>query len=126
MQITFKTYKRRDGQIMLYINRSNRVSVGLSEDRSWAAYGKGVTAGQRNAVAAARAVIRAHGEDFTGDLENHKKAGNPEPIDCGGVVTLAITEIAEVGGMSVRSDGAYVIMDGKIVRCGVPYNEVLD
>lgn len=121
MEITFKSYARRDGSIMLYINRSNGVSVGISADRGFSPYGKGVTEGQRNAVNAALATFRAHAAVFTGDLSKHIETGFCAPVSCGNY-TLVGTDIATIGGMSVGADGAYIVRDGMILRCGT-YDE---
>lgn len=114
--ISFKTYKRRDGNVMVYINRSNGVSVGISHDQSSSAYSKGMTDGKRNAMKAAFEVFRANAVPFTGDLKNHTemqpiKMQFPEFI-------LVWTDECNIGGMQVSSDGPYLIYDGLILRCG--------
>lgn len=125
MNITFKPYKRRDGSLMLYINRDNGVSVGLSPERGWAPYGKGITAGQRNAMGAAKAAFEAGSQPFTGDLKKHAETGFSAPIECG-PYTLVGTDVGEIGGMKVGEDGVYVIRDGRIARCGVALAEPAD
>jgi hypothetical protein len=119
MQITFKLYRRRDGSLMLYVNRSNKVSVALSPEKGYAPYGRDTTPGMRNAMDAALAVFRHYSEPFTGDLARHTE--NP-PVQCG-PYTLALTDVANIGGMAVGGDGAYVIRDHRILRCGVAYDE---
>lgn len=118
MAISFKPYARRDGSLMLYVNRSNGVSVGLSPERGFSPYGKGSTQGQRNAMDAALAAFRAHAQPFTGDLGQHTETGFCAPVQCGGY-TLVGTDIATIGGMHVSGgDGAYIIRDGLILKCG--------
>lgn len=124
MKITFKTYKRRDGSLMLYINRSNGVSLGLSPERGFAPYGKNATAGQRNAYDAASRVFALHGRAFTGDLSKHSEGGYCAPVECGGF-TLVGTDRGQIGGMPVAGDGAYVIHAGLILACGIAYSETL-
>ena len=118
MQITFKPYRRRDGSFMLYINGSNGASAGISPERGWAPYGKGVTQGMRNAVNAALATFEAHAVPFTGDLAAHQP---DEQVRCGNYV-LTWTDTATIGGMVVSEDGAYLVRDGLILRCGT-YDE---
>lgn len=122
MTITFKAYRRRDNSMMLYINRSNGVSIGLSPEHGFSAYGKNVTQGQRNAMAAAIAAFNINSIPFTGDLALHDEGGLCAPVDCGGFI-LAGTDKAAIGGMSVNSDGAYVIHKGRIAPCGVVLSE---
>lgn len=118
MTITFKSYRRKDGSFMLYVNRSNGVSVGMSPERQFTTYGKGVTDGQRNAVEAALKAFEAVSRPFTGDLSKHS-----EPkADCG-LFVLAGTDVANIGGMDVGADGAYVIRNGRIAPCGVAFEE---
>lgn len=121
--ITFKPYARRDGTLMLYINRSNGVSIGLSADRGFSPYGKGVTPGQRNAWDAAARVMAEQSEPYTGDLATHDETGYSAAIELGNGYWLAGTDKAMIGGMSVGSDGAYVIRNGRIAQCGVAYDE---
>lgn len=114
--ITFKPYARRDGSMMLYINRSNGVSIGLSAERGFSAYGKGVTPGQRNAMSVAFKTFREHAVPFTGDLATHAETGFCAPVECDKFVLVG-TDTAIIGGMSVGSDGAYIVYDGLILRC---------
>ncbi len=117
MNITFNPYVRRDGKVMLYVNRSNGVSVGLSGDRPFSSYGKGVTPGQRNAIAAALATFRAHAAVFSGDLAQHTETGLAAVSDCD-LFQMAGTDVANIGGMAVGRDGPYIVRDGLILRCG--------
>lgn len=119
MSICFRPYRRRDGSLMLYINRSNGVSVGISAERGFAPYGKGSTPGKRNAYAAAFAAIERHGRRFTGDLARHTEGGFCAPVKLANGWTLVGTDVANIGGMDVGSDGAYIVTaDGLIVACG--------
>ena len=111
MTITFKPYARRDGSLMLYINRSNGVSVGISADRGFSPYGKGVTPGQRNAMAAARAVVRANAVPFTGDLTKHIETGFCAVNRLADGWTLVGTDRGEIGGQAVGGDGPYLVVE---------------
>jgi hypothetical protein len=126
MDITFKPYTRRDGALMLYINRSNGVSVGISPECGFAPYGKNSTQGKRNLWQAAHKVIAEHGRRFTGDLAQHHETGFCAPAKLANGWILVGTDIAEIGGMTVGSDGAYLIADGMILRCGVPLEEPME
>jgi hypothetical protein len=121
MKINFKTYTKRDGDLMLYINRSNKVSVGITE-AGFSPYSQRTTNGQRNAYDAAIDVVHKHGQPFTGDLSKHDENGYCAPVTCG-PFTLVATDVATIGGMSVGSDGGYVICGGKILAQGEWYSE---
>lgn len=121
MQIKFSPYKRRDGSLMLYINRSNKVSIGVSPERGYSPYGKGITPGQRNAYDAACRTARIAGVTFTGDLARHSEGGFSAPVECG-AWTLVATDVATIGGMPVGGDGPYVVFENRIIRC----NEWID
>ncbi len=122
MSITFKNYRRRDGSQMLYINRDNGVSIGISADHGFSPYGKGSTPGKRNAMAEAIMVMTAS-PVFTGDLAAHEESGLCAPAQLAGGWAMAGTDTATIGGMKVGSDGMYVIWGGHIVRCGLDLTE---
>jgi len=122
MRISFRPYQRRDGSLMLYINRSNGVSVGISAERGFAPYGRGSTQGMRNAMAAAEAVFRANATPFTGNLAAHTETGLCAVIPLADGWTLVGTDIGSIGGMPVGQDGHYVIRGGWMLRCGT-YDE---
>jgi hypothetical protein len=127
MTISFRPYQRKDGSLMLYINRSNGVSVGIAPGQDFAPYGKSTTIGQRNAHTAALRTFWKHAKLFTGDLESHTEGGLCAPVDCGGWILVG-TDVANVGGMDVGADGSYVIRRSPtggtqfILRCGT-HNE---
>lgn len=114
MKIKFSPYRRRDGELMLYINNDRGVSVGISPEKGWSPYGKGITQGMRNVMESVPQVFRDHGSDFTGTFAAHD-----EPKARCGNYDLMVTDVATIGGMTVASDGAYVVRDGKILPCGV-------
>lgn len=123
MQISFKSYKRRDGSMMLYINRSNGVSIGISAERGFSPYGKDSTEGKRNAFNAAFKVIRDHGKPFTGTIENHKEEGYCAPVKLSNGWVMIGTDTGNIGGMPVGEDGGYIIADGQILKMNVAYDE---
>ena len=123
MTITFREYVRKDGSRMLYINRSNKVSVGISAERGFSPYGRGATQGMRNAWEAAHAVIREHGRHFTGDLTQHDERGLCAPVTLASGWVLVGTDVGNIGGMNVGSDGGYLIAGDLIVKTGKPLAE---
>ena len=123
MKISLKPYQRRDGSMMLYINRSNGVSVGISVERGFSPYGKDATPGRRNAYDAAVAAIKANGKPFSGDLAMHTEGGLCAPVKLANGWVLVGTDVANIGGMSVGSDGSYLIAYGLIVPMAHPLDE---
>ena len=119
MKIKFNPYFKKNGELMLYVNRSNRVSVGLNG--GYSPYSKNMTQGMRNAVSAAIKVFEANAEPFAGDLEAHT-----EPKAHCGPFTLCLTDVANVGGHSTGADGAFLVREGKILSCAHHYEEPLD
>jgi len=122
MKITFRPYQRQDGRLMLYINRSNGVSIGISAIRGFAPYGRGSTPGKRNAMAAAKAVFNAYATPFTGDLRTHTEGGLCAVTHLADGWMLVGTDVGSIGGMPVGADGIYIVRHGKILRCGT-YDE---
>jgi hypothetical protein len=123
MNTTFKSYIKKDGSRMLYINRSNGVSVGLTADRDFAPYGKGVTAGMRNAMDAARKAILTNGRPFTGDIAAHAETGQCAPLALSNGWVMVGTDVGTIGGMPVGSDGGFLIANGLIVKMGAAMAE---
>lgn len=110
--INFNPFMKRNGDLMLYVNASNRVSVGLSG--SYSPYGKGMTNGKRNAIDNAFAAFEIHATEFTGDM---KHGGF---VHCG-PYSLFVTDTANVAGHDTGEDGAFVVRDGRILKCGQWY-----
>ena len=108
--LSFKHYRKKNGQDMLYINGSNRVSVGLLG--GWAPYGKNVTNGQRNLVEKALVIFDREARPFTGDVTTHSEM---TPVKCGPFM-LAYTDVANIGGHQTGADGAFIIKDGRILN----------
>lgn len=100
---------KKTGQLYLAVNADNGCSVCWTATWGFAPYGKGSTQGQRNVEAAFHAALRDHkvaeGADMTRHAEEKVAIGS---FGAGGW-TLAITDVAEVGGVSVGSDGAYLV-----------------
>lgn len=112
MRLVFKPYRRRDGSIMIYLNNDRGVSIGISQEHGFGALTK-MTPGQRKLLDAAKGAFMQHAKPFSGDLAAHTE----DKAECG-PYTLAVTDVATIGGQSVGSDGAYVVRDGLILRCG--------
>lgn len=120
MNIVFRPYTKKNGEVMLYINRSNGVSVGVSAAERFYPYGVGSTQGKRNAYEAACRVIKK-APVFTGDLGALAPGQSFQPLANGWVV--AVTDTAELGGEKLMSNGAYVVAGNRILRCGLAYEE---
>ena len=110
MSVRFKPYRKRDGELMLYINGTNGVSLGLLG--TFAPYGRRkATRGQINLYARAQAYFDANATPFTGDLKTHQ-----EEITVCGEWTLALTDVANVGGHTTGADGAFLVKDTRILH----------
>jgi hypothetical protein len=116
MKICFKPYLKKNGELMLYINNNRGVSLGLSG--SAPSYSK-MTPGQKKLWEAAQDYMIKKAERFTGDLNNHHEPGFCAVRKVSQAFALAGTDVATIGGMSVGSDGSYVIAHGGIVECSV-------
>lgn len=116
MQIQFKPFMTRLGELMLYINGSNGCSVPLTQKDGWQSTKS--TAGQKKAVNAAMRAVKHFGRDFTGSVEAHAEGKYTF-----GHYTLLVTDVAEIGGQKVGSDGSYIVREGKYVPCGAWIDE---
>jgi len=117
LTISLDDRARRNRSRMLCIGRSDGTSVAITPKYGFQPYGPGASEGKRQAVQAAVAVVRAYGQLFTGDIALHTEGGCCAPVQCGNWVLVG-TDIANVGGMSLDADGAYVIHGGYILGCG--------
>ena len=122
MKIKLCSYAKRNGDLMLYINRSNRVSVCVTTE-GFSPYGRRTTNGERNAYNAALQIFADSGKPFTGDLLIHEEPGFCAPVSCGDF-TLVGTDVATIGGMPVDSDGGYVVSNDRILPQNVWITEV--
>jgi|TARA_R110002020_G_scaffold281641_1_gene497382 hypothetical protein len=113
MKIKLCSYRKRNGDLMLYINRSNRVSVGVTTE-GFSPYARRTTNGERNAYNAALQLFADSGKPFTGDLSLHKELGFCAPVSCGDFVLVG-TDVGTIGGMSVEADGGYVVSNDRIL-----------
>lgn len=110
LEIWAKPYRKKDGGVMLYINGSNKVSLGISGKL----YTSKLTQGQSKLLNQWLRFIRDDDEavDFTGDFENHQESKAHLALD----IDLYITDTCNVGGQDVSSDGAYIVRDGKLIE----------
>jgi hypothetical protein len=108
MTITFNHPTRSRA---LYINR-NRAEIEISETRGFNP--EQATPSERIAPI------------FTGDLSRHAEGGYCAVIELADDWVLAGTDIANVGGMQLSSDGFYVIRKGRIALCGEPLRSARD
>lgn len=123
--ITFKPYKRRDGELMLYINRSNGVSIGISQSKDFYPYGAGSTGGKRNVLSAAYKVINKYAKPFTGDLKEHKETWFCAPLKLANGWVMVGTDVGNIGGHPTGGDGFFLIIEDVIIEMGVEYTEPL-
>ncbi len=108
-KIVVKPYRKRNGDVMLYINDyERRVSFGIS-DRVFTSK---MTKGQKNLwcrfidkLDNVEPVIR----DFV-EKEEHKE--EKSALDFG--ITLYITDTANVAGHNVEMDGLYFLINGNL------------
>lgn len=117
MQITINPYRRKDGSWMIFVNNDRGVSIGLSEERGFAPYGRDGTPGKRKLWDAVFPAFQSSADAvaFTGDFAAHA-----EPkADCD-PFKLLVTDVCDLGGMTVGEDGAYVVYQGRVLRCGLP------
>ncbi len=113
MKTKLCSYRKRNGDLMLYINRSNRVSVGVTTE-GFSPYARRTTNGERNAYNAALQLFADSGKPFTGDLSLHKEPGFCAPVSCGDFVLVG-TDVGTIGGMAVGADGGYVVFKDRIL-----------
>lgn len=110
MKVSFKAYLRRDGSWMIYLNNDRNVSVGISENGYPPSMKQ--TQGQKNLINAALKTFNKNAKEFTGDIDAH----NEIKAICG-PYTLLATDVCNIGGMVVGSDGGYIVRNGRILRC---------
>lgn len=104
-----KVYRKKDNSIMIYVNGSNGVSVGIGEN----VFTSKLTNGQNNALKEFfNKLNEIKGIDFKGSYEAHKEDKNKLDFD----ILLFITDIANVGGQTVESDGAYIVYKNKLLN----------
>jgi len=121
MNIKLRTYRRKDGFVMIYANNDRGVSVGIAEGGLPGMYSKtrygSTSQGQRN--------LMEELPDYFERLERDGRVvtidGNPDfevhaedKSRLGTFGDLYITDVAEVGGVKVGSDGAYLYRAGKL------------
>lgn len=97
-----KSYLRKNGKFMIYLNGSNGVSVGLGER----VYTSKFTKGEKNTLREFNDIIDTCDPVFVGELDFSKHEEPKTELDLDFV--LFITDIAKVCGVSVGSDGAYL------------------
>ena len=115
MAITVKvrSYTRRDGKLMAYINGDNGKSVGVSEDRQPTTYGRGDTQGTRNLIEAFWRAVKAAPDARVDESDAVSFAHHAEDRFNAGDTwgQWFITDISEVGGATVSEDGFYLWSD---------------
>lgn len=94
---------------MVFLNNDRNVSVGLTQESGYQSSKS--TAGQAKLWSAFCQCVDdatpiASGCDLNAHNEFHFKLFNG--------IAFALTDVAEIGGVSVASDGLYVVKDGNI------------
>ena len=108
--MNIRVYRKKDGNLMLFVNGSNGVSVGIS-DR---VYTSKFTKGQEKVWGEFWDFIRTT-EDFipfTGDFSKHNEDKAVLDFD----LKLMITDVCNVGGQHVESDGGYLLYNDKLLK----------
>lgn len=115
MKVCFRPYRRRDGSLMIYINNDRKVSIGISPESGLPAFSKR-TNGQNRLLNAAREALAQHGLEFTGDVNT----AHAISAQCGPYLFIG-TDVAQIGGQDVGSDGGYIVREGRYLQAGIWY-----
>lgn len=109
MDIWIKPYRKRDGEVMFFINNERRVSVGISKGKGYQS--SKATEGEKK-LWAEFCEMPSVLEPIADGADMAKHDG--EYITLFNGITIALTDTAEVGGVSVKSDGVYLVKEGRI------------
>jgi hypothetical protein len=106
MRIWIKPYRKKNGELMFYVNNDRRCSIGFSDSNSFTPYQRGATKGQRKLLYELLSRLESAAPIATGaDPERHTE----EKVDFVNGWIAAITDVATVGGVSTGSDGIFLI-----------------
>ena len=110
MKIWIKPYLRRDGSVMFFLNNDRKVSLGLTPENGYES--SKASAGQKKlwetfCRATRESAALAEGADMTGHSEFKMTLFNG--------ITFAMTDIATIGGVSVGSDGLFIVREGRVM-----------
>ena len=109
MQIWVKPYRKKNGELMYFINNDRGVSLGISSDRGYQP--TKATQGQTNLwTAFCEAIKEAKPIATDAVMAEH----NEEHLTMFNNVSFAVTDVAKVGGISTGSDGLFIVHDGNI------------
>lgn len=115
--ISIKEYKKRDGSLMLYINKYNnfnnsRLSVGISNKVLLTKLTKGERGLLNDFFNALDICSKGSETNFTKEnYENHKEP--KAELDFG--IKILITDVADCGGVKTGSDGLFIAYNGKLL-----------
>ena len=109
MQIWIKPYRKKNGELMFYINNNRGVSLGISRDRGYQS--SKATQGQKKLWTAFCDATREATPIATGAV---MKKHNEESLTMFNDVSFAVTDIAQIGGISTGSDGLFVVRNGNV------------
>lgn len=116
MEIWIKPYIRRDGSVMYYINNDRKVSIGISPEKGWQS--SKASDGQKKLWNAFCVAARDAKAIATGaDMAKHGEDGFMMFNDIG----FAMTDVAEVGGVSTGADGLFVVVGDKVIAPRMKY-----
>lgn len=116
-RISIKEYKKRDGNLMLYINKYNnfnnsRLSVGISDKVFLTKLTKGERGLLNDFFNALDICSKSNEINFTKEnFENHKEP--KAELDFG--IKILITDVADCGGVKTWSDGLFIAYNGKLL-----------
>lgn len=111
MEIWVKPYRKINGELMFYLNNDRGVSLGISEDRGYQS--SKASQGQKKLWSAFCQATREAAPIATGaDMQKH----NEEFLTMFNDVSFAVTDIAQIGGVSTGSDGLFVVRDGNVFK----------
>lgn len=119
MRVWLRPYRRKDGFVMVYANNDRGVSVGIAENGLPGYYAKtrfgSTSQGQRNLMDELKAHFARLEEEGgviagTPDFATHTE----DKSRLGSFGDMYLTDVADVGGVKVGSDGAYLFREGKL------------
>lgn len=117
MNISVKSYRRRDGSIMIYLNNDRGVSLGLSPEKGYQ-FSKATAGEQKLWHAFCQATREAKAVATGADMAAHDEW----KMTLFNGITFAITDVATVGGARVGSDGLYIVREDRVMPAS-PIND---
>ena len=111
MDIWIKPYRKRDGELMYFINNERGVSIGISHKQGYMP--SKATQGQKKLWQGFHDALKNANPIAEGcDLSKH----NEPSLTMRSQISFVITDVAVVGNVKLESDGLYVVKEGKIYQ----------